>query len=367
MFSLPAIVVALAALQGQAAPAAAAPAASAQAPVSLGRVFTANEQLNYSVRSHLQAEVRGGVLTTWIPQDLDINYDFSILVQQLKTDGIAVLRYKRPTMTQIEGEDFDSGAKTHVEKTNIDYQLTLSPFNEILDQKDLAPKKKTPEKKSGGDSLVMYAGGKPQVSVQQFVGQFIGELYRLCLFTGPMDSALDFAPRSTFDNVKVGDTWKRTVGYQPQKLKGKNNEQAVQRLDYVYTYKGMTKGEKGDVMRVEANLEFSTDLADFVKQITGADSDQIGLEKVPMKLSAVILFDLDPKTKHTLKADAKSQASVQFFEPGKSDPALEERMKGQTSMWLANRTIVKPAPATNPTAKPGKGTTTKGVVTKTKH
>jgi len=344
---IPAIVLACAALQGT----------PAQAPVSLGRVFSPNELMTYKIRSNLHAEQRGGDLATWIPEDLDINYDFTVQVQQMKADGIAVVRYKRPTMTQIEGEDFDSGSKTKVEKTNYDFQLTVSPFNEIIDQKDLTPKKK-PDPKKKKDVLTPFAG-QPQVSVQQFVGQFIQELYRLCLFTGSMDSALDFAPRSTFDNVKIGDTWKRTVGYQPQKLKGKSNEQAVQRLDYTYTYKGVTKGDSGDVLRVEATLDFSTDLADFVKQITGADSDQIGLDKVPMKLTAKILFDLDPKTKHTLKADANSDASFQFFEPGKSDPAFEEKMKGHTRMWLASRTTVKPAATTPAPTKAGTKTPTK--------
>jgi len=322
----------------------------AQAPVSLGRVFTPNELLSYAVRSNLHAEQRVGELATWIPEDLDINYDFTVQVQKLKTDGIAVVRYKRPTMTEVEGEDFNSGPKTHIQKTNLDFELTVSPFNEIIDQKDLTPKKKPTTK---GNGVVLATLASPQGSIGQVVGQFIQELYRLCLFTGSMDSALDFAPRSTFDNVKVGDSWKRTVGYQPQKLKGKNNEQAVQRLDYTYTYKGLTKGDKGDVLRVEATLDFSTDLADFLKQLTGADSDQLGLEKVPMKLSAKILFDLDPKTKHTLKADANSDASFQFFEPGKSDPAVEEKIKGHTRMWLASRTMAKPVTATATPAKKG--------------
>lgn len=331
-------------------------AQAADAPATLGRVFTPNELLKYSVRSNLQAERRGGSLTTWIPEDFDLNYDFTVQVEAMKADGIAVVRYKRPTMTEIEGESFDSAPKTKVDKVNLDFQLTVSPFNEILDMKDLTPKK--PPTKKG---VMAPALGAPQGGLDAFLGQFISEIYRLCLFAGSMDSALDFAPRSTFDNVKVGDTWKRTVGYQPQKLKGKDGQQAMQRLDYTYTYKGLVNGEKGKVIRVEGDLDFSTDLAEFVKQITGATSDQIGLEKVPLKLTAKILFDLDPKTRHTIKAEATSDASFQFFEPQKSDPAFEERMKGRTSMWLASRTIAKPATTTAPVkTTPAKGGTKKG-------
>lgn len=240
----------------------------------------------------------------------------------------------------MQGETFDSPPKTKRVNLKYDFRLTVSPYNEVLDMKDLTPKKKPPKKGKAG---IFGAPVEPQVTVQAFVGQFIGELYRLSLFTGNLESALDLAPRLNFDDVKVGDTWKRTVGYQPQKLQGKEGKQAVQRLDYTYTYKGLVNGEKGKVHRVEAKLSFNTDLAEFVRQITGASSSDLSLEKLPLSLDATIQFDLDPKTKHTLHAEAVSTGSFQIFEPNKTSPAFEEKMQGHTTMHLVSRTIVKPA------------------------
>lgn len=310
------------------------------APVNLGRVFTANEKLAYAVRSHLSAERRGRGLQTWLPEDLDLNYDFTTHVQALKADGIAVMRYKRPQMEEIEGETFDSGPKTKIDKVNFDYQLTVSPYNEILEEKDLKPKKTDPKKKTKG-VVFRPVFGQPQVDLGSFVGQFVSELYRLSLFAGAMDSALDFAPKTPFDAVKVGDTWKRTVGYQPQKLKGKGGKQAVQRLDYTYTFKGVADGDSGKVLRVEAKLNFTTDLAEFISQLTDSTPEQTGLKKFPLTMDATILFDLDPKTKHTLKAVATSQAGFQMFANDDPDTAaFEERMKGKTTMRLVGRSIV---------------------------
>lgn len=111
-------------------------------PVLLSRVFKPNTKLSYAVRSSLSAELRGSGLKTWLPSDLDINYDFTLTVEALKADGIAVVRYRRPTVDEVIGETFDAPAKTNKLKTDFDDRMTLSPFNEILDTKDLAPKKK---------------------------------------------------------------------------------------------------------------------------------------------------------------------------------------------------------------------------------
>ncbi|AIE87884.1 hypothetical protein [Fimbriimonas ginsengisoli] len=330
MSFVPSLVLALVAHQGQAA-------------VSLGRVYTPNEQLTYSVRSGITAERRARGLETWIPEDFDINYDFTVHVEALKADGIAVVRYKRPYMEEITGETFTSPPQTKRDKVNYDFRLTVSPFNEIVDMKDLAPKKKPGATK--GESLFIGATTARQ-GLGAFLGQFIGELHRLALFTGNMESALDLAPRTSFDDVKVGDTWKRTVGYQPQKLKGKDGKNAVQRLDYTYTYKGLVNGEKGKVLRVEAKLNFATDLAEFIHQLSESTPAETGLQKLPLNLDATILFDLDPKTKHTLKAEATSVGSFQIMTPDNPDAAYEERMKGHTTLRLVSRTIVAPAKKT---------------------
>jgi hypothetical protein len=303
----------------------------AATPVLLKREYKANEKLAYAVRSTMHSDLRGGQLITWLPEDLGVNYDFSLVVEQLKPDGIAVVRYRRPTVDEVHGETFDTPEKTEVVHANIDYRLTVSPFNEVLDMRDLATKKNltpwpTARTQEGGD----------------MVTEFLSEMARLALFVGNLDSALDLAPKTPFDAVKVGDTWKRTVGYQPQKLKGKN-ELAVQRLDYTYTFQGLVDSEKGKVLRVQAKLDFSNDLAEFLRQVTESDLSQAGLGKLPMKLSATIDFDLDPKTKLTLRADARSEAGFQIFKPDAENPLYEEKMKGHTTLALVGRAMVKPA------------------------
>jgi hypothetical protein len=311
------------------------PAALGGEAITLGRKFQPKEKLTYAVAANVLAEQRSGSLQTWIPEEFDINYRFTTEVQAMKADGIVQMLYTRPTYTTIEGETFTAPPKTKVEKVNQTVQLTVSPINEILDYKDLtkkpgakpAPKPKT--KKS------VYGPLRPAVLQMGFLSPFISEIHRLSLFVGSFDSALDFNPKLPLDEVKVGDTWKRTASFQPQKLKGKEGKQAVQRLDYTYTYKGLVQSEGRQVQRVEAKLNLSTDLALFFNQMAEAKPEDTGLKKIPLKLDATILFDLDPKTGHTLLAQAQSQGGFQVFTTDDEEQAvLEERLKGRTTMRL---------------------------------
>lgn len=310
------------------------------APVSLGRVFTPREKLTYAVRANVHSETRPRGLQTWIPEDLDINYDFTTEVEGAKTDGIVVMRYRRPTMTEIQGETFDQPPVTKKQKVNYDFRLTVSPFNEVLEMKDLTPPKK-PVKKTKSAYWKTPAGRQV---LQGMIGQFVSEVYRLSLFVGNFESALDFAPRTPFDPVNVGDTWKRTVGYQPQKLKGKDGKMATQRLDFTYTYKGLVNGAKGKVHRVEGKLNFNTDLAEFVNQTFEVTSADTGLKSVPLSLDSTIVFDLDPKTRHALEANAQSDGQFKIvLTDNENDPIQEEKIKGRTSLKLVSRVIVPPA------------------------
>jgi hypothetical protein len=309
--------------------------APSTAPVSLGRVYTPGEKLSYSVRSNLHSETRQLGLQTWIPSDLDINYDYTMLVESIKADGIAVVRYQRPTITQVEGETFNSPPKKNVEKVGYDFRLTLSPFNEVIEMKDLKPTKES--KKTVGSLNVRTPAG--QASVQGIVGQFVSEVYRLSLFVGNFESALDFAPRTTFDKVAVGDTWQRTVGYQPQKLKGKDGQQAVQRLDFTYTYKGLVKSGKTKVHRVEGKMKFNTDLSEFVNQTYGVTSEQTGLKELPLALDTTIEFDLDAKTCHTLAARATSEGGFKVLVNQFDEPVQEQKLRGRTSLKLVKRSV----------------------------
>jgi len=277
-------------------------------------------------------------LETWLPEDFDLNYDFTLFVEDLKADGIAVVHYQRPYITAIEGETADSPPKENKEKVNMDARLTISPINEVLEMKDLAAK----PSKSGKDWMG-NANASRSKQAGDVLGQFIQEVKVLSLFAGSIDSSLDLAPKTPFEQVKVGDSWKRTVGYQPQKLQGRGNKQAVQRLDYTFTYKGIVDSEGKKVHRVQGVLDLKTDLAEFLNQATETKSEDSVFKKIPLTLKSTIDFDLDLKTKHTVLVQAKSESGFGIFVAAYPDEALlEETAKGRTTMKLVGDKIIPP-------------------------
>jgi hypothetical protein len=307
------------------------------APVALSRSFTLGEKLAYKVTASIRAQERHGLTDTFMPENIDFSYGFTTEVKKLKPDGIVDLMYSRPTFTQEEDEDTDSGPTKKVETVNMAALLTVSPINQILEAKDLTPK----SKKKVDDRFA----GNPATKVKQ-MGQFvsyIGELHRLALFIGSFDSGMDFNPKLPLDKVSVGDTWKQTVSYQPQKIKGdKEGKQEVERLDYVFTYRGLMTSEGKQVQRVQASLAFSTDLGDFFNQLMDAKPEESHLKKIPMEFKCVIDFDLDPKTLRTLKATAHSEGGFQIWITDLPDrPAEEENFKGSTTETLIGVASIK--------------------------
>ncbi|MCX7799842.1 MAG: hypothetical protein N2109_05810 [Fimbriimonadales bacterium] len=289
--------------------------------VSLHRVFSKGERSRYEVKAHLVEESRGGGLRTFVPHDTDIVYRFETAVTELKADGIAVLLYRRPTMTITEGETVDSAPKTKVERVDIDATLTVSPINELLnvaENKRPATGRKTLHRRQLGELLDTFVDG---------LGQMV-------LFIGSIDSGLDFAPKLPFDDVRPGDTWRRTAGYSPQRLAGQDGKSAVQRLDYTYRYHGVVESNGRKVHRVTAELTVDTDLAEFLHQSIGRKPDQTGLKAIPFKLQSKMEFDLDLGTRRTLRALATSQAQAEVVTTRQAEPVLEQRMRGRTLMRL---------------------------------
>jgi len=314
-----------------------------QAQTTLTRKFVANEKLAYAIRSHLTTEQRQRGLQTWLPSDTDINYNCSIFVRAMQADGFAVVHYTRPTMTIIEDDNGDP--KTQIEKSNINVRLLLSPVNEMIDARDLNPPKKP--KKPGAAASEDDGGGRmvgPDDTTAYglaIFGQFASETERLALFIGSLDSSLDLAPKLPLTAVKVGDTWQRTIGYQPQKLKGKEGKSAVQRLDYTFTYLGPKVVDGKSILRIQAKLDFKTDLLDYVKSIMeeiGGNGKTI-LSSLPLNLKATIDYDLDPKTRHTLATRATSEGGYGLFLKGDTDALMEGRFKGRTDVDLVGRKL----------------------------
>jgi hypothetical protein len=306
-------------------------------PTTLSRIFQAKQKYTYDVSSHLGLESRPRGMETFMPEDFDLNYSFTAQVVQMKPDGIAVIRYLRPTMTEIQGETWDSPPKTKVEKVNWDFLLTVSPVNQILETVD-QKKKKAPVKKPA----MWMSPANAQQEGPDPIAQFVGDLYRLSLFVGPVETSLDFSPKLPLTEVVPGDTWKQTVGYQPQKLKGKPG-MAVQRLDYTYTYRGkVTVGGK-TFERVVASLQFNSDLADWARQYLGQDDEEPGpkLTRLPLHMHTDIEFNLDPKTFNTISAVAKSEGGFEVYLSDAPRNAIYERkLHGKTNLQMRSMTLV---------------------------
>ncbi len=313
-----------------------APLLKVDKPLDLGRAFAKGEKLGYQIRSHITAEERFKGLDTWIPSDLDLNYNFTTTVTDMKADGVAVMHYLRPSMTEIKGETFNAGPETKIRNVDLDFILSVSPINAVLEEKDISKHPKHGNE-GGGDGIRLAT----RQGAQSFFEPYIGDIHRLALFIGGVDDSLDFSPKLPFSPVKVGDTWKATVGFEPQKLKGKDGKTAVQRLDYVYTYLGPTDVDGRKVLRIEAKLKFSTDLAEFFKQLLQERASETNVDKVPLHFDSTIEFDLDPATHDTLRATGQTQGGYQVFltETG-SDPIQEERFKGKTVMELVGKRIL---------------------------
>jgi hypothetical protein len=299
--------------------------APAPAPIRLSRTFELNEKLTYRVQAGMQIESRAKGLNTWMPEDLTLKYDFTTEVQKLKADGIAQLRYRRPTMTTIEDSGADAGPSKDVEKLNWDMQLVVSPLNKVLEAKDV----KSPKTARLHNRSAMVQG--------DLFGEFIGEVYRLALFAGAIDSSLDFSPPLPIQEVAVGDTWKSTVSYQPQKLKGKVGKTDVQRLDYTYTYGGLVTSNGKKVQRVVGELDLDTDLAEFFHQAADLTTEDTGLRKFPLKLKTKIDFDLDVKTMRTIAARAHSQGGFGIYLQNEEDALVEQKLNGGTTLSLVSQ------------------------------
>ncbi|MBI1756655.1 MAG: hypothetical protein HYR64_06060 [Fimbriimonas ginsengisoli] len=299
---------------------------------SLDRVFAAGESDRFDVQSRLQVEWRHRGMETWLPSDEEARYGFTVQVIRLLPQGGARVRYKRPTLSVTKGEVADADPVTKIEKVNWDYEMDLSVANEILEHKDLAPKLPSKPKPPEGDGSLLPGWQEQEASPQAaaFVGRFVDDVFRLAAFTGSFDSALDLAPRLPFGPVKPGDSWKRTVGFQPQLLKGEGGKFAIQRLDYAYVYQGIVDWNGKKVHRVVARLQLNTDLAAFLNQAARATPEQTGLRRAPISMSAEIEFNLDLATRKTLGAVATAEGQVGFVAADSNEPIDEFKIKGRT-------------------------------------
>ncbi|MCC6403116.1 MAG: hypothetical protein IT207_03825 [Fimbriimonadaceae bacterium] len=311
-------------------------AAAVQTPpsthIELSRAFRPGDTLNYEFKTHLLSEQKQLGMAFYLPSEFSLDYKFSLAVQKVTNEGFGEIVYSRPVMRFTEGETADSPPKTKTEKVDWKVLLTLSPANEVTATKDLNPKK---EKGKDGEGLYATTSGATGLA-QDFVGDLVREVHGLAMFAGALDSSLDLSPKLPFEEVEQGDTWKRTVGFQPRQLKG-SDEHAMQRLDYTYTYGGKVMGDTTLVDRVVATLSLETDAAPFLLQSMGVKPEDTGLKSIHLKLQTKIVYDLDSKTFATLKADAVSTGVFSITVKSESEAVVEEKFTGTASLTLLSR------------------------------
>lgn len=301
----------------------------------LSRVFKKGQVYNYQLRSHLQIEQRSDNLDTFIPEDVDINYDFSYKVDEVKPSGFAMITYTRPTLTQILGETADRPPV--VEKIPVNFRLAMeiSPINEVISLKDLNPPAK--EKSLRAHRLNIALAAAPMAPVAQSILQeWAGELQRLALFIGSLDTAMDFNPKLPYEEAKVGESWKRTMSYQPQVIKGEGGRQAVQRLDLEYTYGGIVEVNGKKFHRVTAKMNLDTDAAGYINQQMGTKPEESGVSKIPLKLQSEISFDLDLQNRAPVTSTARTTGGWSLTLYGQSQAVVEEKIKGRVTMKLTS-------------------------------
>lgn len=311
-------------------------AAQTPTPSDLSRVFTKGEKVAYKILSHITAEQRLGLLDTFIPSDLDINYNFTTVVTDMKGDGIAVMHYQRPTMTEVIGETAESGPISKTLNIDLDYVLSVSPINQILEEKDIS---KHPDHRAAIGSN--FIGFRQAQDARSFFAPFIEDVHRLALFIGGVQDSLDFAPKLPFQPVKPGSHWNATVGFEPQALKGSDGKSAIQRLDYVYTYLGPVTTDGKKVLRVEAKLDFKSDLAQYLKQVISKNGGETNVDKLPLQFQSTIDFDLDPVSHDTLHAEGTTKGGYQVFLSDETSRAVEEeKFSGKTTIELIGKRTV---------------------------
>ena len=306
-------------------------------PVDLYRQFTKGETLKYSVKAHMLTET-SDINTSAIPQEVDILYDFSLLFKGVDEGGFAKVDYKRPTVTQIDGETADRPPISTKVKVDMHYEMDLSPINELTNIKDLG---KINDKASGGGGYSLKQqrmirtlkenGVAPAVAVQ--LGGFEQDLYRMALFVGSFDNALDLNPKLPLDEVVPGDTWSKTVSYQPQAVKGTDGkQQEVQRLDMQYKYDGVVDAGGKKVHQITATVNLDTDAAKYYNQ--GSSAARTGLQALPLRFNTEIIFTLDLATKRTLSANAKTTGGYEVVLTQISQALIKEKITGTASMKL---------------------------------
>lgn len=306
---------------------------TAEKPVTLARVWRPGQVVSYNVDALVTIEQRSENLRTFLPRDYGFEYTFRCTVASVDEDGNARMRYERTRFVQIDGEFGETPEKRTSPKEGL-YKLDvrMSPINEVLSLEEA----KAPARNPKVGMMRALAPAIPQGQItEQIAGQFTGQLIRMVLMVGSLDSSMDFAPRMEYRPVRKGTTWKRTVGYAPQALSGAGGRQANQRLDYTYTYQGIVDVDGKKYHRIEGNLKFENDIWPFMLQQFGLRMQDTPFSNLILKFDQKLTFDLDLKTFATVRGMAEADGSSRLALRAGDQQLEEQRFSGYSKIALA--------------------------------
>lgn len=315
-----------------------APSSNLPGTTLLNRTFKLGLSSMYKVRARLHVEQRESGLLTYLPEDIDVSYDFYTRILKVEA-GDATMRYFRPSISELDDDGSSIDPKPKVIKLNLTADYVISPINATLDMTDLTPKKKNKKVTSSlGESLDLRRFHALQQIQIGPLGQFLEQVQQLALFIGGPDTSLDFAPQFSLYPVKIGDTWKQTVGYQPQNLSegGGKIKKVVQRLDLTYTYKGKSTYQGKPALLVTANINLNTDLAKYVEDQFQESATESHLKSFPLKLKEEMNFYLNPKTLQIIYATVHSKGGFKIISTLSDSPLVEVKLKGINRMKLVS-------------------------------
>ncbi len=328
------------------------PAPPAAKPVLLNRKFVLGETNTYRMDALLTVELKEQGLETFLPSSTGYEYGFTTAVNKIDMDGNATMVYERGKTVRIDGEYAERPERRVAESEGFKFELIVSPINEFVGMKQIKDPPKPGAKPAPRNQtlrLLQEGGMSGTQMTDALVGQFISDLYRLSLFVGSLDSSFDFNPKLPEDPIKVGDTWKTTMSYQPQRLAG-TNRQVVQRLDMTYKYVGPATVNGKKVERITADLGLDNDMVSYVNQTYGIPPAQSPFRALRMQFDSKIVFNLDPVNFKTLSAQALSKGSIRLEMKSETAPIAERRIHGESNFRLVGSKVVPPKPAPRPAA-----------------
>ncbi len=293
-------------------------------PVTLQRKFQANETAKYEFTSRIQLDHRQAPVETFIPTNETVTYTFTMKVEKLKPDGIADVRFQREKISVRMGETFDAPPKTEEIKTNENVLFTLSPTNQILAARD--------ESKKPPLQAEWLAGiGSAAAPVQDIISSWIAQMHQLAGFV----NFFDRGPILPEHPVEPGATWEETVGYAPVVVeKGADKGKALNaRIDYKYTYKGVTDYEGKSVYHIQGTYQMDTDAAKYIEELLQDQREMSPFKEIRLQLKGTVDYYLDRNTcdAFRIRAEAEGYFSMTLKdEPG--GPVLEQKIRSRAGL-----------------------------------